>query len=139
MLLVCKTGAQDVSFDSPGYMTNGITITWEKVSCASGPRKQQKFLEKAMMVTPAPPACCGWVNTTVAEGYIAESQQMKNLQMETLAGPVEKKQKTYINEGDGKVAVAMLKTGDVEVALENFADTKVVTPVSAAGSPGTAD
>eukprot|EP00957_Ditylum_brightwellii_P003731 283698-Ditylum_brightwellii.AAC.1 len=64
---------------------------------------------------------------------------MKNLQVETLAGPAEKKQKTHINGGDGKVAVAVLKTGDAEVALENFTGAKVVAPVSAAGSTSTAD
>eukprot|EP00957_Ditylum_brightwellii_P154755 11778545-Ditylum_brightwellii.AAC.1 len=73
----------------------------------------------------------GWASTTVAEGYIAKSQQMKYLQVETLAGLAEKKQKTLRDEGDGK-------TGDAEVALENFADTNAVTPVSSAHSPSTA-
>eukprot|EP00957_Ditylum_brightwellii_P038302 2895882-Ditylum_brightwellii.AAC.1 len=74
----------------------------------------------------------GWTHTTVTEGYIAKRQQMKDLQVETFAGPAKKKQKTLNDEGDGK-------TGDAEIAPENFAHAKVVTPVSAAGSPGNPD
>eukprot|EP00957_Ditylum_brightwellii_P111056 8468977-Ditylum_brightwellii.AAC.1 len=55
------------------------------------------------------------------------------------SGPAEKKQTTNSDEGDGKVAVTMLNTGGAEVAPESFAGANVVTPVSAAGSPGTAD